>query len=85
MRNSPQHVECANHEEEDGPELRDVSTDEAEDGDTEEDESQHHGQRRMVKGPGDAGEEDHDRSLSLDLLNIGHSLPGLEEPSTGDI
>ena len=40
--------------------------DEAEDGDAEEDEPQHHGQRRMVDWPGDAGEEDHDRSLPLD-------------------
>jgi hypothetical protein len=67
MWNSPQNVECTDYEDEDGPEFRDVPTDEAEDGDTEEDESQHHGQRRMVKRPGDAGEEDHDRSLSLDL------------------
>lgn len=67
MWNSPQHVECTDCKDEDGPQFRDVPTDEAEDGDTEEDEPQHHGQRRMVEGPGDAGEEDHDRSLSLDL------------------
>ena len=42
-----------------GPQPRYVSTDEAEDGYAEEDEPQHHGQRRMVKGPGDAGKEDH--------------------------
>jgi hypothetical protein len=58
MRNSPQYVDGANPEDEDGPELRDVSTDQAEDGDNEEDESQHHGQCRVMKGPGDAREED---------------------------
>jgi hypothetical protein len=57
--NRSQYVECPDHEDEDGPELRDVSTDEAEDGHTEEDESQYDGERRMVEGTGDAGEEDH--------------------------
>ena len=67
------------------PELRDVSTDEAEDGDTEEDESEHHGQRRMVKGPGDPGKEDHSTGTFLWIYRTPVILRlVLEEPESGE-
>ena len=58
-RNGPQHVQCAYDENDDGPELRNMTADEAVDRDSHEDESQEDRQAGMMKGPCDTGKKDH--------------------------